>query len=281
MTTTSVGAVGTRPGVPVAVDLSCSGLAVASHSASAVLSPVVAPTSVLASIDGSALPPGGDRIECSDRVDAAVARFPDRCLTDPVAHVHRDRVDVAGLSVPVGELLAAPVARALRWAGARDGDPVVLVVPSDWGVSRTSRLAAAGHALGVVPRIVRAALVTAEALPSSSARWAMCVESCRSRTTIGLVERTRGGLTLVDRAVVHRRDPSRDTVHDDEVRRIVEAIGALRRRRREAGTGSTEVLARGRVAERIVDACDRIRMLSFVVPQIAPVEVAPHLYPAP
>lgn len=277
--TTAAGVVARGPSVPLAVDLSCSGLTVASHSASAVLSPVVAPASVLAGIDGSALPPGGDRIECSDRVETAVARFPDRCLMDPVAQAHRDRVDVAGLSVPVGELLAAPVARALRWAGARDGDPVVLVVPSDWGISRTTRLAAAVHGLGVAPRVVRAALVTAEALPSSSARWAMCVESCRSRTTIGLVERTREGLTLVDRAVVHRRDPFRDTVHDDEVHRVLDAIGALRRRRREAGTGSTEVLVRGRVAERVVDACDRSRLLSFVVPQIAPVEVAPHLYP--
>ena len=58
----------------VAVDLSCSGLAVASVSASAVLSSVVAPASVVAGADGSALPPGGDRIECSERVDAVAAR---------------------------------------------------------------------------------------------------------------------------------------------------------------------------------------------------------------
>ena len=268
----------------LAVDLSCSGLAVAAASASAVLSPVVAPASVLAGLDGSALPPGGDRIECSDRADEAAARFPARCLADPVAHAHRDRVDVAGLSVPVSELLAAPVARALRWAGASagdndgDGDAAVLVVPSDWGTSRTTRLVAAARDVGVAARVVRSALVTAEALPSSSARWAVCVEASRTRTTVSLVERARGGLTLVDRAVVHRRDPFRDTAVDDEVPRILDAVTGLRRRRREAATGSTEVLVRGRVAERVVDACDRARLLSFVVPEVAPVEAAARLY---
>ena len=279
MTPSPDGFAARRPGPPLAVDLTRSALAVASHTTSAVLSPIVAPVSVLAEVDGSALPPGGDRLECSERVEATAARFPDRCLPDPVSYAHRDRVDVAGLSVPVSELLAAPVSRALRWAGGRHGDTIVLVVPSDWGMSRTSRLAAAAHGLGVTPRVVRGALVTAEALPSSSARWAVCVESCRSRTTIGLVERTRGELTLLDRAVVHRQDPSRDTSRDDEVPRILEAIAALRRGRREAGAGSTEVLVRGRVAEQVVDACDRSRLLSFVVPALAPVEVAPHLYP--
>ncbi|KZO58167.1 MULTISPECIES: hypothetical protein [Dietzia] len=268
----------------LAVDLSCSGLAVAAASASAVLSPVVAPASVLAGLDGSALPPGGDRIECSDRADEAAARFPARCLADPVAHAHRDRVDVAGLSVPVSELLAAPVARALRWAGASagdndgDGDAAVLVVPSDWGTSRTTRLVAAARDVGVAARVVRSALVTAEALPSSSARWAVCVEASRTRTTVSLVERARGGLTLVDRAVVQRRDPFRDTAADDEVPRILDAVTGLRRRRREAATGSAEVLVRGRVAERVVDACDRARLLSFVVPEVAPVEAAARLY---
>ena len=268
----------------LAVDLSCSGLAVAAASASAVLSPVVAPASVLAGLDGSALPPGGDRIECSDRADEAAARFPARCLADPVAHAHRDRVDVAGLSVPVSELLAAPVARALRWAGASagdndgDGDAAVLGVPSDWGTSRTTRLVAAARDVGVAARVVRSALVTAEALPSSSARWAVCVEASRTRTTVSLVERARGGLTLVDRAVVQRRDPFRDTAADDEVPRILDAVTGLRRRRREAATGSAEVLVRGRVAERVVDACDRARLLSFVVPEVAPVEAAARLY---
>ena len=271
----------------LAVDLSCSGLAVAAASASAVLSPVVAPASVLAGLDGSALPPGGDRIECSDRADEAAARFPARCLADPVAHAHRDRVDVAGLSVPVPELLAAPVARALRWAGASagdgdgDGDAAVLVVPSDWGTSRTTRLVAAARGAGVAARVVRSALVTAEALPSSSARWALCVESSRTRTTVSLVERARGGLTLLDRDVVHRHDPFRDAAVDDEVPRVLDAVTGLRHRRREAATGSTEVLVRGRITERVVDACDRARLLSFVVPDIAPVEAAARLYATP
>ncbi|MBB1022147.1 hypothetical protein G6030_12755, partial [Dietzia sp. E1] len=97
-------------------------------------------------------------------------------------------------------------------------------------------------------------------------------------TTVSLVERARGGLTLVDRAVVHHRDPFRDTAVDDEVPRILDAVTGLRRRRREAATGSTEVLVRGRVAERVVDACDRARLLSFVVPEVAPVEAAARLY---
>lgn len=268
----------TDTGVMLAVDLSCSGLAVASASASAVLSPAVSPASVLAGADGSALPPGGDRIECSDRVDAILARHPRRCLADPVAVAHRDRVDVDGLSVPTSELLAAPVSRALRWDGTRDGDGVVLIVPSRWGSTRTSRLAAAVRGLGVVPWIARAALVTAEALPSSSARWAVCVEACRSGTTVSLVERTRSGLTLLDRTVVHRWDPGRDTVRDDEVERVLDSVAALRHGRRETGTGSTEVLARGRNAERVADACDQARLLSFVVPEVAPVEVALRLY---
>ncbi|WP_141564706.1 hypothetical protein [Dietzia alimentaria] len=261
----------------LAVDLSCSGLAVASVSASAVLTPVVAPVSVLAAVDGSSLPPGGDRIECSERVEAVLSRYPERCLADPVAHAHRDRLDVAGLSVPVSELLAAPVSRALRWAGSRDGDELVLVVPTDWGSTRAARLTAAVHGLGVTARVVRSALVTAEALPSSSSRWAVCVESGWLRTTVGLVERTRGGLTLVGRAVVHRSDPRRDPLGDDEVPRILEAVATLRRSRREAASGSTEILARGRVADDIVDACDRARLLSFVVPPVAPVEAASRL----
>lgn len=264
-------------GTVLAVDLSCSGLAVASASASAVLDPVVSPASVLAGMDGSSLPPGGDRIECSERSEVAAARVPDSCLADPVSYVHRHRVDVAGLSVPVPELLAAPVARALRWAGGAGGEVVVLA-PSDWGITRTSRLSAAVRALDVDARVVRSALATAEALPSSSSRWAVCVESCRSRTTVGLVERTRAGLTLVDRAVVHRRDITRDGLADDEVPRIIDAVTELRRRRREAAAGSTEVLARGRLAEKVVDACDRARLLSFVVPPIAPVEAASRLY---
>lgn len=261
----------------LAVDLSCSGLAVASASASAVLDPVVAPASVLAGLDGSSLPPGGDRIECSERSEAASSRVPEHCLADPLEYVHRNRVDVAGLSVPVRELLAAPVARALRWASATERDVVVLA-PSDWGRSRTSRLTAAVGDLGVDARVVRAALATAEALPSSSSRWAVCVESCRTRTTVGLVERTRAGLTLVDRAVVHRRDVTRDGLGDDEIPRILGAIADLRRSRRETAAGSTEVLARGRLAERVVDACDRARLLSFVVPPISPVEAASRLY---
>lgn len=263
----------------IAVDLSCSGLAVASTSSSSVLAPTVAPVSVLAAEDGSALPLGGDRIECSDRVDAVAARHPGRCVVDPVAAAHRDRLDVAGLSVPVTELLAAPVSRALRWAGARRdaGTDVVLIVPSYWGASRSARMTAAAGP-GPTPRIVRAALVTAEALPSSSARWAVCVESCRTRTTVSLIERTRVGLTLVDRTVVHRWDPCRDSTRDDEVARVIEAVAALRHGRRGAGSGSTEVLARGRDAERVVDACDRARMLSFVVPDVAPVESALRLY---
>lgn len=267
-----------QSGATVAVDLSCSGLTVASTSASAVLAPAVAPTSVLAGVDGSALPPGGDRIECSERVDAISSRQPHQFLGDPVDVVHRDRTDVAGLSVPVAELLAAPVARALRWAGSGDGDDVVLVVPSHWGQTRTSRISAAVKGLGVGPRIVRSALVTAEALPSSSARWAVCVEACESRTTVSLVERTRGELTLRNRGVVHRWDPGRDSMRDDEVSRVLDCVAALRHAWREAGTGSTEVLARGRNAERVVDACDRIRLLSFVVPELAPVEVALRLH---
>ncbi|WP_299022387.1 hypothetical protein [uncultured Dietzia sp.] len=262
----------------VAVDLSCSGLAVASVSASAVLSSVVAPASVVAGADGSALPPGGDRIECSERVDAVAARYPDRCLADPIAAAHRDRLDVAGLSVPVTELLAAPVSRALRWAGAEEGDHAVLLVPSNWGATRTARVATAASSLGVSPRIVRSALVTAEALPSSSARWAVCVESCLTLTTVSLVERTRGGLNLVDRAVVHRWDPGLDSVRDDEVSRVLDAVAALRHGRREAGTGSTEVLARGHNAERVVDACDQVRLVSYVVPDLAPVEAALWLF---
>lgn len=265
-------------GAAVAVDLSCSGLAVASSSASATLSPAVAPASVLAGVDGSALPPGGDRIECSERVDAIVARLPAQCLSDPVAAVHRNRIDVAGLSVPAAELLAAPVARALRWAGAGEGDDVVLIVPSEWGQSRTTRMTAAVTGLGVRPRTVRSALVTAEALPSSAARWAVCVEACESHTTVSLVERTRGELTLRDRGVVHRWDPARDAVRDDEVTRVLKCVAALRHRRREAGTGSTEVLARGRNSERVVDACDRARLLSFLVPELAPAEVALRLH---
>src|SRR5699024_12129011 len=148
------------------------------------------------------------------------------------------------------------------------------LVPSDWGATRTTRMLAAVRGLGVAPRCLRAALVTAEALPSSSARWAVAVESCRTRTTVSLVERTRLGLTLVDRAVVHRWDPRRDTVVDDEVPRVIDAVSALRHGRREAGSGSTEVLARGRDAERVVDACDRARLVSFVVPDVAPAEGA-------
>lgn len=268
-------------GAVVAVDLSCSGLAVSTSSASAVLDPVVAPASVLAGMDGSSLPPGGDRIECSERSDAVAARFPDRCLADPVAYVHRARVDVAGLSVPVPELLAAPVARALRWigdSGSRASDGLVVLAPSDWGLARTSRMSAAVRELGVEARVVRAALATTEALPSSSSRWAVCVETSRTRTTVSLVERTRAGLTLVDRAVVHRRDARRDTMVDDEVPRILDAVAAVRQRHREAGSGSTEVLVRGRLSERVVDACDRARLLSYVVPAVAPAEAATRLY---
>ena len=268
----------TRTRVSLAVDLSCSGLAVATASDSAVLAPVVTPASVVAGTDGSALPPGGDRIECSDRVDAVAVRHPGLCLFDPTACAHRDRVDVAGLSVPVPELLAAPVARALRWAGSRGGDRAVVVVPTHWGPARTARVAEAARGAGIEPGVVRAALVTAEALPSSSARWAICVESGRSQTTVGLVERSRGGLTLVARALVHTWDPGRDGVRTDEVPRILHAVDALRRGRREAGTGSTEVLVRGRAAERIVDACDEARLLSFVVPEVAPAEAALRLY---
>lgn len=262
----------------VAVDLSCSGLAVATVSSSSSLAPTVAPVSVLAAVDGSSLPPGGDRIECSDRVDAVAARSPDRCLADPLAHAHRDRVDVAGLSVPTTELLAAPVARALRWAGARRDDSVVVVVPSHWGAARTARIVTATRGLGVAPRVVRAALVTAEGLPSSSARWTVSVESCRAGTTISLIERTRLGLNLTDRVRLHRRDPGRDTARDDEVSRVMAAVAAVRQGRREAGTGSTEVLARGRLADHVVDACDRARLLSFGVPGVAPVEGALRLH---
>ncbi|AVZ40026.1 hypothetical protein CT688_11690 [Dietzia sp. JS16-p6b] len=155
---------------------------------------------------------------------------------------------------------------------------MVLLVPSEWGNTRSARLAAAAEGLGVAPRIVRSALVTADALPSSSARWAVCVEASEARTMVSLVERTRGELTLIDRALVHRWDPRRDSMRDDEVSRVIDAVTALRRARREAGTGSTEVLARGRNCERVVDACDQARLLSFVVPETAPVEAALRLH---
>lgn len=258
----------------IAVDLSCSSLTVASASSSSGMSPAVTPVSVVAALDGTALPPGGDRLECSPRVDAVATRHPDRVLADPVALAHRARADVAGLSVPVPELLAAPVARALRWAGARRGDDVVLVVPSHWGAHRTARVTRAVQGLGVEPRAVRCALVMAEALSSSSARWAVSVEAGAELITASLVERTRVGLDLAGRAVVHRRDPGRDSVRDDTVARVLDAVAGLRQGRRDAGSGSTEVLVRGRGAERIVDACDEARLLSFVVPDLAPVEAA-------
>src|SRR5699024_7898162 len=103
----------------------------------------------------------------------------------------------AGLSGAAAEWRAAPVARALRWAGTRRGDDVVVLVPSDWGATRTTRMLAAVRGLGVAPRCLRAALVTPEALPSSSARWAVAVESCRTRAAGRLVARTRRGLTRV------------------------------------------------------------------------------------
>ena len=65
---------------------------------------------------------------------------------------------------------------------------------------------------------------------------------------------------------------------DDEVPRILDAVTAVRNRHREAGSGSTEVLVRGRLAERVVDACDRARLLSYVVPAVAPAEAATRLY---
>lgn len=260
--------------VRIAVDLSCSALTAASASSSSMMTPAVTPVSVVAALDGTALPPGGDRLECSARVDAVAARHPDRVLADPVAHAHRARADVAGLSVPVPELLAAPVARALRWAGARRGDQVVLVVPSHWGAHRTGRATRAVRDLGVEPRAVRGALVMAEALPSSSARWAVSVEAGAELITVSLVERTRMGLGMAGRAVVHRRDPGRDAVRDDTVPRVLDAVAGLRQDRRDAGSGSTEILVRGRGADRIVDACDAARHLSFVVPELAPVEAA-------
>ena len=83
---------------------------------------------------------------------------------------------------------------------------------------------------------------------------------------------------MVDRIVVHRWDPCRDSGRDDEVSRVLESVAALRQGRRAAGSGSTEVLARGRNAEHVVDACDQARLLSYVVPELAPVEAALRLH---
>src|SRR5699024_1671830 len=149
---------GAGGGAVVAVDLSCSGLTVASASSSSVLAPTVAPVSVLAAADGSALPPGGDRIECSERVDAVASRNPGHCLADPVSAAHRDRLDVAGLSVPTAESLAAPVARALRWAGPRRGAGVVVLVPSAWRRTRTTRTTRAVPGRGGGPALVLGAV---------------------------------------------------------------------------------------------------------------------------
>ena len=270
---------GDGPASVVAIDLSCSGLAVASPQASAELSPAVAPASVLAAGDGSALPPGGDRMVCSEAVDALAAAAPGQVLADPAAHAHRDRVEVAGLSVPVAELLAAPLARALRMASARVGDDVVLLTPSAWGRPRVARVEQAATALGVRVRTLRAALVTAEALPSSSARWTMCVEAGGTLTTVTLVERSAGELRMVDRAAVPREDPTLEWTPGGVAERVVSVVAALRRATREAGTGSLEVLVRGVGAHDVVDACDRARITSFLVAPTAVAEAAVRLGP--
>ena len=260
------------PPTAVVVDLSCSALTVASPRGSSVLDPAVAAASVLSTVDGTALPSGGDRVECSARSDALAAIRPADRLTDPYAWAHRDRVEVSGLSVPVGELLAAPLRRALVHAAARAGDRVLVVVPSGWGRIRVGRVSAAMDRLGFPARILRSALVTAEALPSSTARWSAVVESAAAATTVTLVERSAGEVGIAGRSLVHRRDVRVDGVVDDEVDRVLRRVVELRENTPGAMVGSFEILARGRLAEQVVDACDRRRMLSFVVPPAAPAE---------
>ena len=260
------------PSSVVVVDLSCSALVVASPRGSAVLDPAVAAASVLATVYGADLPPGGDRVECSARSDALATIRPADRLTDPYAWVHRDRVEVSGLSVPVGELLAAPLQRALGHAAAATGDRVIVVVPSCWGRIRVGRVAAAVGRLGFPARMLRSALVTAEALPSSTARWAVVVESAADATTVTLVERAAGEVGIAGRALVHRVDPGVDGAVDDEVDRVLRQVVRLREETPCAMVGSFEILVRGRLVEQVVDACDRRRVLSFAVPPTAAAE---------
>lgn len=266
----------------VVVDVSCGGLVVATGHGHAVLDPAVAATSVLATLDGSDLPPGGDRLECSERVDALTAARPADRLADPYAWAHRDRVEVSGLSVPVVEMLEAPLRRALRWAGAAPGCRVVLVVPTAWGDVRIERLEGAARRLGVRAHAVRAALVCADALPSSSARWTVVVEGdrgtgygpvgdgpCDAGTSVALVERLGREIVLRARELVPAVEPWDDTGGSDVTGRVVRAVRGLRADTPGAATGSFEVLVCGAGAEQLVDALDRVRVLSFPLPPAA------------
>ena len=264
-------------GPDLVIDVSSSGLVAATPFDSAVLAPTVAPASVLAEVFGTSLPPGGDRMMCSPHVDRLAVDESGPFLRDPLDLIDEERALVAGMSVPVDEVIGAPIGRALAWAVATPEDRIVILVPSTWGARRLERLLVAGRRWHERLHPVRAALITADALLSSTQAWTTVVETMSRSAAVSLVRRSRDEVNIVDRRLVHRLDPVRDRLIDDYAGRIVDAAVGMRGSRRETRNGSHELLACGVDADRLVTACDLRGELAYIVPPEATAEAAIHL----
>lgn len=259
-----------------AIDLSCGGLVVATHNEVVGMTQAVALTR-----DVEPANPGrtarGHRVWCGPEVDDLAREGANGVVDEPWALVDAPRVVVGGIALPFPEVGGAGFHRARRWLGERfvpESAETRLVIPSNWGAARRARARLAAAEVGLRTTSVRAALLMADALESSSVRWAYTVELTAKGAVVSLVHRERRTLSLVDTAFVLRTDPDDDDPDSFE-RRVQAAIGATRERHRSARSGSHEVLVRGRGAAALVDALDASgTMLGFRVPAGAVAEAA-------
>lgn len=213
------------------------------------------------------------RVLCGPGVDALGAA--PGVLREPWAGIDARYVELGGTTVPFGEAAGATLRRAADWIAADRGRPVdriALVVPTHWGALRRAKAVKVAAAVGLAAQPVRAALPIADALTSSYARWSFVVERAGRGATVSLVERCETRLELRDCRYVLAVDPDDDRPGGGQDERILAALEELRRLHRSTRTGSVEVLVAGDGARRLIELCDRARVLSFPVPATVPAE---------
>jgi len=270
-----------------AVDISCGGLVVATGEDLVGMRPCVAAATGKAGEQARRAGFGDHRVWCAPEVDDLARAAETGVVDEPWALVDAPRVQVGGVALPFSEVGGATLHRARRWLGQRidtGSMELRLIVPTNWGNVRIDKAERAAAAVGLAPTTFRAALFQADALSSSSVRWAYTVELSAKGAVVSLVHRERRTLSLVDTAFVLRVDPDH-CPYDDALRdsagepgdfglRVLTALRSIRERHRSARHGSSEILVRGSGAGPLVDLFDIASMPSFPVPSGAVAEAA-------
>ena len=262
------------------IDISCGRLTAATATASVVLSPAIMRRDHPAAAQ---LPPqllrnpGTGRLLCGREVAAIAANSDGAVVAEPWAYIDYPVISVAGSAISFPEAARTTLVHAAEWfANTRNDavDSIRLVVPTYWGQRRRDRAVDICSSMQITSHPVRAALLIADALTSSYARWNIVVELAARGASIALVERNDQTLSLISTRFVVAVDPDDDVPGGGYMDRILGAVDQVRAAHRPTRTGSLEVLVSGRGAHELVERFDQRRLLSFAVPAEAAAERA-------